>query len=97
MRLKAPQVGHVFRQCLVCGKSFRVFRYRLTRRNNGKFCSNVCLFAAWHLFSEALALEQLEPIFRVLAASLKEKEACQSGQVLHEADRAYAAWQRGTR
>jgi hypothetical protein len=75
MRLKAPLVGHVFRQCLICGRSFRVFKHRLKRRNTGKFCSNPCLFAAWHLFSAALEDGRLEWLLKEgLAEALKEEK-----------------------
>jgi hypothetical protein len=73
-RCKYPEVGHVFRLCLICGKPFRVYKYRLTRRGNGRFCTTQCLFAAWHLFSEALAMGLLEHIFQKLAAALEEQD-----------------------
>jgi hypothetical protein len=96
MRLKAPLVGHIHRQCLVCGRSFRVYRYRLARRNNGKFCTNQCLFAAWHLFSVALEDGRLEWLLKEgLAELLKEDAAKSSQQQQSEASRAYASWQRG--
>ena len=66
--------GRVSRQCLLCGRTFRVFKANLTRRGNGNFCSKKCLFAAWHLFSEALALERMGPILKELAAIAREKE-----------------------
>jgi hypothetical protein len=86
MRLKAPEVGHVFRQCLVCGRTFRVFKHRLKRRNNGNFCSNQCLFGAWHLFSAALADGRLDWLLKEGLADLLRKDAAASQS---------PSWQRG--
>ena len=41
MRLKAPLIGHVLRTCLICRKSFRVWRSTLTYRA-GDFCTVRC-------------------------------------------------------
>jgi hypothetical protein len=53
-----PEVGHVYRHCLMCGRPFRVVRSRLLR--HGKFCTRECFRRAWKLFSEALADNRLE-------------------------------------
>src|SRR5271166_3102419 len=36
-RLKAPEVGHLFRKCLICGKTFRVWRSRPPRFRTRRF------------------------------------------------------------
>jgi hypothetical protein len=74
MRLKAPLVGHVYLRCRLCKRPFRRFKSQIVRYGDGSFCTRQCYFAAWHLFSEALAMEQLEPIFQALAEALKEKK-----------------------
>jgi hypothetical protein len=55
-----PEVGHVYRYCVMCGRPFRVVRSRLLR--HGKFCTRECFRRAWKLFSEALADKRLGPI-----------------------------------
>jgi hypothetical protein len=73
-RPRYPEVGHVYRRCRVCGRNFRVGKSRSVRQGEGHFCTMQCLGAAWHLFSFALATEQLDPIFKALAAAMKEQE-----------------------
>jgi hypothetical protein len=73
-RPQAPEVGHTFKRCLVCGRNFRRFRSQLKRCGWGRFCSIDCRSAAWHLFSYALSCEKLEPLFQALAAELKAGE-----------------------
>jgi hypothetical protein len=66
--------GHVFPRCRLCGRSFRRFKSQIVQPGDGSFCSILCRDAAWHLFSEALALEQLEPILRELVAAVKKRD-----------------------
>jgi hypothetical protein len=68
--VRTREVGHIFCQCLICGRSFRVFKSE-ARRGEGKFCSIGCRDASRHLFRFALATDRLEPIMRELAAALK--------------------------
>jgi hypothetical protein len=70
-----PEVGHVFRQCLVCKKTFRVLKSRLVRRGWGSFCTNKWRFKAWHLFSEMLADGRLEALLKELATQDQKKAA----------------------
>jgi hypothetical protein len=66
-RVKAPEVGHLWKQCVICGKNFRKFRSQIRRSGEGRFCGIPCRNVAWHLFSEALATEKLEPLLNELA------------------------------
>src|SRR5258705_11826051 len=49
-----PEVGHVYRQCVMCKRPFRVCKSQLARRG-AKFCTVRCYHAALREFSEALA------------------------------------------
>jgi hypothetical protein len=69
-----PEVGRISKQCRLCGRTFRLFKSRIVHPGDGSFCSIHCRSMAWNLFSLALATEQLEPIFKALAAALKEKD-----------------------
>src|SRR5260221_2808513 len=61
-RYRYPEVGHVYRHCLVCGRPFRIFRSVIKRRLGGKFCTRECYRQAMRAFSEALASDLLGPI-----------------------------------
>lgn len=69
-----PEVGHVFRHCLVCGRPFRVCKSRLLRPG-AKFCTQQCYFAAWRAFSEALASDRLGLILQDKSASSEPLKA----------------------
>jgi hypothetical protein len=66
--------GHVYKHCRLCGRPFRRFKSKLAPPSYGSFCTRACFWAAWHLFNLALETERLEPIFKELAAILKEEE-----------------------
>jgi hypothetical protein len=53
-----PEVGHVYRQCVMCGRPFRVCKSALARRS-AKFCTVRCYHAALRAFTEALAGDRL--------------------------------------
>jgi hypothetical protein len=55
---KYPAVGHVYRQCVMCRRPFRVCKSQLARRS-AKFCTVRCYHAALRAFSEALADNRL--------------------------------------
>jgi hypothetical protein len=56
-----PEVGHVYRQCVMCRRPFRVCKSALARRS-AKFCTVKCYHRALRLFSEALASDRLRLI-----------------------------------
>jgi hypothetical protein len=58
-----PEVGHVYRQCVICGRPFRVCKAALARRS-AKFCAVRCYHAALRAFHEALADDRLALISR---------------------------------
>jgi hypothetical protein len=58
---KYPEVGHVYRHCVMCRRPFRVCNSQLARRG-AKFCTVRCYHAALRAFSEALASDRLELI-----------------------------------
>jgi hypothetical protein len=74
MRLKAPEVGHVFRKCLVCGKTFRVWRSQLTYRA-GDFCTQKCHRIARKLFRKMLREGLLEPLLQQMIAEERKMAA----------------------
>jgi hypothetical protein len=53
MRLKAPEVEHVFRKCLICGMTFRIWRSRLGYRA-GDFRTAGCYSLGRKVFSKLL-------------------------------------------
>ena len=53
-----PERGHVYRQCVMCGRPFRVCNSQLARRS-ARFCTVRCYHRALRLFSEALASDRL--------------------------------------
>jgi hypothetical protein len=53
-----PEVGHVYRHCVMCRRPFRVCNAQLARRS-AKFCTVKSYHAALHAFSEALAGDRL--------------------------------------
>ena len=68
--------GHIFRQCALCGKTFRIFKSQLIRpRRRGLFCTNKCHAFALKLFSEGLATGRLGPILKELIAEVLKKAA----------------------
>jgi hypothetical protein len=54
-----PERGHVYRQCVMCGRPFRVCNSQLARRS-ARFCTVRCYHAALRAFSEALNSDRLE-------------------------------------
>jgi hypothetical protein len=58
---KYPEVGHVYRQCVMCRRPFRVCKSALARRS-AKFCTVNCYHAALRAFTEVLASDRLELI-----------------------------------
>ena len=67
--------GHIFRQCVLCGRPFRIFKSQLVRpRRRGRFCTNKCHALALKLFGEALASGQLEPLLQQMIAEEMKKE-----------------------
>jgi hypothetical protein len=58
-----PEVGHVYRQCVICGRPFRVCKSALARRS-AKFCTVRCYHAALRAFHKALADDRLALILR---------------------------------
>jgi hypothetical protein len=56
-----PEVGHVYRHCVMCRRPFRVCNSQLARRS-AKFCTVRCYHAALRAFTEALAGNRLELI-----------------------------------
>lgn len=65
-----PERGHVYRRCVMCGRPFRVCNSQLARRS-ARFCTVRCYHAALRAFTEALASDRLEIIFRESAAERK--------------------------
>jgi hypothetical protein len=53
-----PDVGHVYRRCVMCDRPFRVCKSALARRS-AKFCTVRCYHAALRAFTEALADDRL--------------------------------------
>lgn len=72
MRLKAPLVGHVFRNCLICGKPFRVWRSTLTYRA-GEFCSVGCYHLGMKVFSKLLQDGRFEAMLRQVIEEERKK------------------------
>jgi hypothetical protein len=56
-----PGPGPIYRQCIFCGRPFRVWRCELLL-NRAKFCTRKCYSASRRLFSHALADGRLEVI-----------------------------------
>jgi hypothetical protein len=59
-----PEVGHLYRQCVMCRRPFRVCKSALARRS-AKFCTVKCYHAALRAFTEAIAGGRLELILQV--------------------------------
>jgi hypothetical protein len=53
-----PEVGHVYRRCVMCDRPFRVCKSALARRS-AKFCTVRCYHAALRAFTEALTSDRL--------------------------------------
>jgi hypothetical protein len=51
---------HSYQRCIVCGRSYRIFRCRLLAGR--RFCSQRCFWQCWAAFRRALADGQLEGI-----------------------------------
>jgi hypothetical protein len=54
IRYTKGEIGHEWRQCLICKKSFRRYKCYLTQPGWGRFCSCQCQGRAWRLFSVLL-------------------------------------------
>jgi hypothetical protein len=70
-----PEVGHVYRHCVMCRRPFRVCKSALARRS-AKFCTVRCYHAALRAFTEALASDRLELI---LGRSPQQAKAALAG------------------
>jgi hypothetical protein len=53
-----PEVGHVYRRCVMCDRPFRVCKSALARRS-AKFCTVRCYHAALRAFTEALGGDRI--------------------------------------
>jgi hypothetical protein len=73
-RLKAPEVGHVFRKCLICGRTFRVWRSRLTYRA-GDFCTVRCFHVGLKVFSKLLKDGRFEALLEQVISEEMKKAA----------------------
>ena len=62
-RLKAPEVGHVHRKCLICGKPFRIWRSRMPYRA-AEFCTRRCYHLGLKVFSKLLRDGRFEAMMR---------------------------------
>jgi hypothetical protein len=63
-RYRKGEVGHVYRECLVCKKIFRRFKCYVARPGWGHFCSRKCQGRAWRLFSVLLAAGRFDGLLR---------------------------------
>ena len=68
-----PGPGPIYRQCIMCGRPFRVWRCELLR-NRAKFCTVECYSASRRAFSKALADGRLE----VILAEERERAKAES-------------------
>jgi hypothetical protein len=50
-----PGPGAIHRQCIMCGRPFRVWTYELLKPNRARFCSVGCCFEFRKVFSKALS------------------------------------------
>ena len=57
-----PGYDAMYRQCIMCDRSMRVWKHHLLARNRSKFCSRRCYYAARRAFSDALADGRLDSI-----------------------------------
>jgi len=55
---QAPETGSTYLRCAMCGRTFRVFKYRM--REKAKFCSMPCCWAAQRAFMKALCDGRLD-------------------------------------
>jgi hypothetical protein len=74
MRLKAPLIGHVFRECPICHRTFRVWRSTLTYRT-GDFCTTGCYSAGRKVFSKLLRDGRFEAMLRQVIEEERKKVA----------------------
>jgi len=73
-RLKSPEVGSLFCQCLICRKVFRIHRSRLKQRP-AAFCTRKCYRLGLKLFSKWLFDGRYEALLKQWIAEEQEKES----------------------
>ncbi len=69
-----PERGHVYRNCVMCGRPFRVCNSQLAGRS-ARFCTVRCYHEALRAFSEALASGRLELILGRAPQKAKSAQA----------------------
>jgi hypothetical protein len=57
-----PGPGAIHRQCIMCGRSFRVWASELKKPNRAKFCTKSCYSKSRRAFTAALSDGRLEAI-----------------------------------
>jgi hypothetical protein len=62
-RLKAPEIGTVHRKCLICGRSFSVWRSRMPYRA-AEFCTKGCYGLGMKVFRRLLRDGRFEAMMR---------------------------------
>jgi hypothetical protein len=73
---KWPEGHHVYRQCVVCKKIFRLWLCRLKAPDRaGMFCTQKCHRIARKLFRKMLAEGLLEPLLQQVIAEEMKKAA----------------------
>lgn len=70
-----PGAGAIYRECLTCGRSFRVWKFTQRQPNRGKFCTRECYFASRLAYSAALADGRLEAILAPEREAARRKRA----------------------
>jgi hypothetical protein len=68
-----PGPGAIHRQCIMCGRPFRVWESELKKANRGKFCTRECYSESRRAFSEALCDGRLESILMEELARARSK------------------------
>jgi ferredoxin len=74
-----PQVGHLFRKCVVCGRVFRIYKSDL-KWGACMFCTRKCHRVSRSLFRRMLADGRLEPLLKEAIAELQKEAALQIGR-----------------
>jgi len=68
-----PGPGAIHRQCILCGRSFRVWTYELRKPNRAKFCGRECYFESRRVFSTALSDGRLDAILADELEAIRRK------------------------
>ena len=74
--MRYPGAVPIYRQCIMCGRPFRIQRWELRLRNRGKFCTVRCYFESRRAFSNALADGRLELILAQERERAKRAAIC---------------------